>query len=72
MICRGLCVKIVLVKCSKKCRVYNKMLLMRIMYHWQGTCVNKWGTLGVHFYIHVVQFMCDQIQQNIKAYGGCF
>ena len=50
----------------------KKMLLMRIMYHWQGTCVNKWGTLGAHFYIHVVQFMCDQIQQNIKAYGGFF
>ena len=48
------------------------MLLMRIMCHWQGrpACVNKWGTLGLHFYIHVVQFMCDQLQQNIKAYGA--
>ena len=45
---------------------------MRIMYHWQDTCVNEWRTLGVHFYMHVVQFMCDQIQQNIKAYGECF
>ena len=39
--------------------------LMRIMYHWQGTCVKKWEILGVHFYIHGVQFMCGQIHQNI-------
>ena len=32
---------------------------MRIIYkyHWQGTCVKKGGILGVHFYIHGVQFM---------------
>ena len=31
--------------------------LMRIMYHWQGTCDKKRVILGVHFYIHGVQFM---------------
>ena len=31
----------------------------------QDTCV-KWGILGVPFYMHVVQFMCGQMQHNIQ------
>ena len=48
------------------------MLLKRIMYHWQGRpiCVNKWGTLLVHFDIHVVQFMCDQLKQSIYCFDA--
>ena len=37
------------------------------MYHWQGTCVKKGGILGVHFYIHGVQFMYGLIHQNIQG-----
>ena len=47
------------------------MLLMRIMYHWQDNCVNEWRTLGVHFYIHVVQFMClSNAAKNSNTYGA--
>ena len=42
----------------------------------RGDCVGtfvKWGIFGVHFYIHVVEFMCGQIQQNIQGiHVWCF